>query len=142
MTDLVAHLTRQAAFGRATFGPGPRTEGVLKHIETEIEEVRKADAAEDLDELVKEWTDIAILGLDGLIRAVREHLESLPIKDRDGKLVMRDASHKPIPHDVVARIAVENIVAKQGKNELRNWPDWRLMSADQPIEHDRANGVQ
>ena len=35
MTDLIAHLTRQGAFGRATFGPGPRTEGVLKHIESE-----------------------------------------------------------------------------------------------------------
>lgn len=27
MTDLIAHLTRQGAFGRATFGPGPLTEG-------------------------------------------------------------------------------------------------------------------
>ena len=71
MTDLIAHLTRQGAFGRATFGPGPRTEGVLKHIESEIEEVRRAAEEGDLDELVKEWTDIAILGLDGLIRAVR-----------------------------------------------------------------------
>lgn len=59
MTDLIAHLTRQGAFGRATFGPGPRTEGVLKHIESEIEEVRRAAAEGDLDELVKEWTDIA-----------------------------------------------------------------------------------
>ena len=49
MTDLIAHLTRQGAFGRATFGPGPRTEGVLKHIESEIEEVRRAAEEGDLD---------------------------------------------------------------------------------------------
>ena len=42
MTDLIAHLTRQGAFSLATFGP--RTEGVLKHIESEIEEVRRAAA--------------------------------------------------------------------------------------------------
>ena len=56
MTDLIAHLTRQGAFGRATFGPGPRTEGVLKHIESEIDmisrlskrllKIRKPKAAE------------------------------------------------------------------------------------------------
>ena len=121
MTDLIAHLTRQGAFSRATFGPGPRTEGVLKHIESEIEEVRRAAAEGDLDELVKEWTDIAILGLDGLIRAVRQKLESLPVQDRDGKTAY-------ISHDAVARIAVDNIVCKQAEDVLRvlrDWPDWR-----------------
>ena len=56
MHDLIAHLTSQGAFGRATFGPGPRTEGVLKHIESEIDmssrlskrllKIRKPKAAE------------------------------------------------------------------------------------------------
>jgi hypothetical protein len=30
--------------------------------------------------------------------------------------------------------------AKQAKNESRTWPDWRTMSEDGAIEHDRANG--
>ena len=136
MTDLIAHLTRQGAFGRATFGPGPRTEGVLKHIESEIEEVRRAAADGDLDELVKEWTDIAILGLDGLIRAVRAREEAFNAQR------MLSLARPYITHDEVARIAVDNIVGKQAKNEMRDWPDWRGKSEDQPIEHDRSQGVQ
>lgn len=136
MTDLIAHLTRQGAFGRATFGPGHRTEGVLKHIESEIEEVRRAAADGDLDELVKEWTDIAILGLDGLIRAVRAREEAFNAQR------MLSLARPYITHDEVARIAVDNIVGKQAKNEMRDWPDWRGKSEDQPIEHDRSQGVQ
>ena len=136
MTDLIAHLTRQGAFGWATFGPGPRTEGVLKHIESEIEEVRRAAEEGDLDELVKEWTDIAILGLDGLIRAVRAREEAFNAQR------MLSLARPYITHDEVARIAVDNIVGKQAKNEMRNWPDWRGKSEDQPIEHDRSQGVQ
>ena len=136
MTDLIAHLTRQGAFGRASFGPGPRTEGVLKHIESEIEEVRRAAEEGDLDELVKEWTDIAILGLDGLIRAVRAREEAFNAQR------MLSLARPYITHDEVARIAVDNIVAKQAKNEMRDWPDWRGKSEDQPIEHDRSQGVQ
>ena len=136
MTDLIAHLTRQGAFGRATFGPGPRTEGVLKHIESEIEEVRRAAEEGDLDELVKEWTDIAILGLDGLIRAVRAREEAFNAQR------MLSLARPYITHDEVARIAVDNIVGKQAKNEMRDWPDWRGKSEDQPIEHDRSQGVQ
>lgn len=136
MTDLIAHLTRQGAFSRATFGPGPRTEGVLKHIESEIEEVRRAAAEGDLDELVKEWTDIAILGLDGLIRAVRAHEEAFNAQR------MLSLARPYITHDEVARIAVDNIVGKQAKNEMRDWPDWRGKSEDHPIEHDRSQGVQ
>ena len=139
MTDLIAHLTRQGAFGRATFGPGPRTEGVLKHIESEIEEVRRAAEEGDLDELVKEWTDIAILGLDGLIRAVRAQQET---KLQSLKGNYRLLVPEYITHDEVARIAVDNIVIKQAKNEMRDWPDWRGKSEDQPIEHDRSQGVQ
>ena len=137
MTDLIAHLTRQGAFGRATFGPGPRTEGVLKHIESEIEEVRRAAAEGDLDKLVKEWTDIAILGLDGLIRAVRAREEAF-----NAQRMLSFLARPYITHDAVARIAVDNIVGKQAKNEMRDWPDWRGKSEDQPIEHDRSQGVQ
>jgi hypothetical protein len=137
--DLISHLTRQAAFGRATFGPGPRTEGVLKHIESEMKEVRDAIAVGDLDDAVKEWTDIVILGLDGLLRAVRQR-EEIRLASTEYSLVRN--GEKYITNDEVAQIAVESILWKQGKNEQREYPDWRGMSADVPIEHDRAVGVQ
>ena len=110
----------------------------------------------DLDELVKEWTDIAILGLDGLIRAVRAREEAINaeklaraerMKQDRGFFSFshycREYGARPyITHDEVARIAVDNIVGKQAKNEMRDWPDWRGKSEDQPIEHDRSQGVQ
>jgi hypothetical protein len=105
---------------------------VLQHIETEIEEVRKAKEAGNLDELIKEWTDIAILGLDGLLRAVRAREECKPTS----------GNWPWISHDTVAFLAMQSLVAKQGKNEQRVWPDWRTMRADAPIEHDRTQGVQ
>jgi hypothetical protein len=96
-----------------TFGPGRRREGILKHIEKEIEEVRSGDGDPE------EWVDIVILGLDGLTR-------ELASRDK-GQLVAR-----------VAQRAAAMIQAKQSKNEARTWPDWRTMSEDQAIEHDRS----
>ena len=63
MFDLVAHLYRQRAFSRATFGPGARTKGVLDHIRKEITEVERAP--HDLSE----WVDLILLSLDGAWRA-------------------------------------------------------------------------
>lgn len=122
MFDFIAHLTRQAAFSRATFGPGPRTKGVIEHITKEFREVEKATSAA---ERAEEWTDIAILGLDGLLRACREKLE-------------KGMPAGPVSNDMVAAEAMMQIVGKQQKNELRDWPDWRTMSADGAIEHVRS----
>tara|TARA_Y100000593_G_scaffold83521_1_gene157477 strand:+ start:11465 stop:11959 length:495 start_codon:yes stop_codon:yes gene_type:complete len=140
MTDLVAHLTRQAAFSRATFGPGPRTKGVQDHIRKELDEIEDVysnpenhiDVQPVLSQhsaeaqvhraAAAEWTDVAILGLDGLTRAI-------------------SAAHPDWHFSLVAAKAVEMIVAKQGKNELRDWPDWRTMSADKAIEHDRTKDI-
>lgn len=58
---------------------------------------------------VKEWIDVVILGLDGAWRAGYS------------------------PDQIIAALA-----AKQAKNEARTWPDWRTMSPDQAIEHDRT----
>jgi hypothetical protein len=130
--DLVAHLYRQRAFSRATFGPGDRTLGVTDHILKEVEEVRKAkaktDAANEVlsgsfqmhsqyvnasnlankarQELIFEWVDLVLLSLDGLWRTGASIEE-----------------------------AVEMIRAKQEKNENRNWPDWRTAAPDQAIQH-------
>lgn len=149
--DLIAHLTRQAAFSRATFGPGPRTKGVTDHIRKELEEVEKCyeertrtvitgsfeDAMTgkmkpiekqvpvDLSieerhaDAAAEWADVAILGLDGLLRSI-------------------SAANPDWTFDRVAREAASMILAKQGKNELRDWPDWRQASSDKAIEHVRG----
>lgn len=58
---------------------------------------------------IMEWVDVIILAFDGAWRA----------------------GWKP------AEI-VEAIVAKQTRNEARNWPDWRTADADKAIEHVRS----
>jgi len=56
-------LERAAAWSRDTFGPGPRTAGVLDHIRKELAEVEAAPAD------VTEWIDLVLLALDGALRA-------------------------------------------------------------------------
>jgi len=61
--NLEKHIESQRVWSKRTFGDGPRTEGILKHIEAEMREVR--EHPEDLFE----WIDIVILALDGAWRA-------------------------------------------------------------------------
>lgn len=61
--DLVQHLYRQRAFSLNTFGPGPRTKGVIDHITKELKEIE----AEPTD--LYEWVDLVLLSLDGAWRA-------------------------------------------------------------------------
>ena len=145
MFDMIAHFTRQAAFSRATFGPGPRTKGVIDHVKKELREVENIyepgytvliskkttrNGVEEIREApherqrhgaaAEEWTDVTILGIDGLTRAIW-------------------ASKPEWTADQVAQQAVEFILAKQGKNEKRNWPDYRTAPADAAIEHVRGH---
>lgn len=75
-----------------------------------IDHIRK-----ELDEVAaapddaSEWADIVILALDGAMRAGIE------------------------PQDVI-----DAVIAKQAKNEAREWPDWRGLPADRAIEHVRT----
>ena len=57
----------------------------------------------------REWIDVIILGFDGLLRTGIDPAE-----------------------------AVSEIVAKQTKNEGRDWPDWRTVDPNKAIEHDRS----
>jgi hypothetical protein len=57
----------------------------------------------------EEWIDVIILGFDGLLRTGIDPVE-----------------------------AVAEIVAKQTKNEGRDWPDWRKADPNKAIEHDRS----
>ena len=130
------HLARQCAVGREKFGPNERRNGVREHILQEFEEI---DAAVDQNEVALEWTDIVILAMDGHLRAVREMLrEKLkgapegPNTDAHGNLI--GFSGEPT-NDCVAGVALTMITTKQGKNELRDFGDWRGASEDEPINH-------
>lgn len=104
--DLVAHLTNQQEFSFKTFGPlgeGQGVDGTLNHVEKEIEELRLNPRDK------KEWTDLIILGFDGLIKLGCN------------------------PEEIVALI-----MAKQIKNENRQWPDWRTVNKSKAIEHIRT----
>jgi hypothetical protein len=61
-----AHIERQRAWSRETFGPGTRTAGVLDHIRRELDEVQAAPGD------VTEWADVVILAFDGAWRAGHE----------------------------------------------------------------------
>ena len=117
MDDFVAHLARQMAWSKATFGPGARTAGVADHIGKEIVEVKTASSHA---ERAKEWVDVAILGLDGLTREIWAN------------------SGYSISADEAAAIAVSAIREKQAKNERRDWPDWRKADPNKAIEHNRG----
>jgi hypothetical protein len=61
--NLKKYVENQQIWSKKTFGPGNRTEGVIKHIFKEFEEIRKKP-----DDLL-EWVDVIILALDGAWRA-------------------------------------------------------------------------
>ncbi len=73
-SEIADYVRRQRLWSKVTFGPGRRTEGILKHIEKEMQEVREEP------ESPKEWLDIVILALDGAWRTgaspaeIRGHL--------------------------------------------------------------------
>lgn len=74
-----------------------------------LDHIRKELVEIELDPTGFEWIDVIILALDGAWRAGHE------------------------PQEII-----DAIVNKQAKNENRVWPDWRTMSADKAIEHDRT----
>lgn len=59
----IGYLKKQIAWSRKTFGPGRRTVGICKHIESELKEIQANPG--DLFE----WLDVVILALDGAWRA-------------------------------------------------------------------------
>ncbi|ARB06145.1 hypothetical protein FDH38_gp091 [Dinoroseobacter phage vB_DshS-R5C] len=135
------HLSRQCAVGREKFGPGERTKGVMDHIRKEFDEI---EAEETPDGRAEEWTDVAILGLDGLLRAVREMLRKQLSKqevphginvDRGGNILGYNGEPT---NDFVAAVACRMIRQKQAKNELRDFGNWRDKSEDVAIEHTRG----
>ena len=115
--DLIEHLKRQFAFSRGTFGPGERRASVIDHIRKELREVETSDGEP------AEWGDVVILGLDGLMRALKKR-------------------HPRETTSEIARMAATVILLKQEKNEDREWPDWRTAPSDRAIEHLRHRQTQ
>ena len=108
---------KQQEFSETTFGPGDRTNGVIAHIRSELVEVE-----EQYDlllvsrykskiklKIASEIADIIILAID---LAWRLGLRSSDIESA--------------------------LTRKLLKNKNRQWPDWRTMSKDEPIEHIRG----
>jgi len=62
---------------------------------------------------LSEWIDVVILAMDGFWR-----------------------------HGGSAADLMPRLLAKQQKNMARSWPDWRTMSEDQAIEHNRAGASE
>lgn len=129
------HLARQCAVGREKFGPGVRTKGVMEHIKQEFDEIL---TAESLEEAAEEWTDVVILAMDGHLRAVREKLreqmggaEGVQV-DPAGNVIGWNGEPT---NDFVAAVALRLIRQKQGKNELRDFANWRDASEDEAINH-------
>jgi hypothetical protein len=114
----VVHILMQAIpWSEKTFGPGPRTEALTKHIRKELAEIE----AKPLD--VKEWIDVMILGFDGAWRCLVERNTS---------------SGNPQYHpDYFAMRVLEALEEKYRENFARTWPDWRTAPKGEPIEHVR-----
>ena len=113
MTSFEDYLKRLAVWSRGTFGAGQHTERVIDHIKKELDELASAGGGER----PFEWADVAMLGLDGLMR-------SLIAQGNDT--------------DDAAERAVQHIITKQNINERRDWPDWRTANPEKAIEHDRS----
>lgn len=75
-----------------------------------IDHIRKELAEIEADPHdLSEWVDVIILAMDGFWR-----------------------------HGGTAESLMPALLAKQAKNMARAWPDWRTMSEDRAIEHDRS----
>jgi len=124
MTDFVEYLARQVAVSRCNFGPNERTLGVIDHIKKELKEVEAEDTPEGR---AKEWNDVVILALDGATRAMREAIRA-----------HSKNMYEPTADDIAREVVLAIKQKQQGKNELRDWPDWRTVPEDKAIEHKRG----
>lgn len=98
MFDFKAYLEVQIKWSGIVFGQGPRTEGILKHIAKESDEVR----AEPYD--LEEWIDIVILAFDGAWRAghspsdIMAKMSAKQITNLDRKWHVPESGDEPVKH--------------------------------------------
>jgi len=120
--DLVAHIKRQIEFSHQTFGPGPRTKGVLDHIKKEMIEIEE----HPLD--LKEWVDVIILGIDGAWRAgytAEQIVQALHAKQSEN-----ESRHWPDWRTADTDKAIEHIRDPR----LMSGEEWVGMSVDERRE--------
>lgn len=60
---LIQWIEKHREWSKETFGEGPHTEGLCRHIEKELDEIRENPKE------IMEWIDVIILALDGAWRA-------------------------------------------------------------------------
>jgi hypothetical protein len=58
-----AYIQNHIQWSRKTFGEGPKVEGIIKHIQKELNEIRENPSN------LEEWVDVMILAIDGAWRA-------------------------------------------------------------------------
>ena len=112
-------ITHQILFSLKTFGPGLRQEGLLRHIEKEMNEVRSAD-----EHAVDEWADIILLAIDGAWRSWNQ---------------IDDIESAPLDYAVfIAQGVSKAIELKLLENQYRRqWPELGTVPEDAPTEHIR-----
>lgn len=113
---MLEYVARHIAFSRGAFGPGERNEGITDHIQKELKEIEREDTP--LGKM-QEWTDCAILSLDGMWRCA-------------------EAAFPGLSNEALAAIVCSELALKQEKNINRKWPDWRTAEPGKAIEHDRS----
>lgn len=72
---IAEYMAHASVWSHRTFGPGPRTLGVVAHIRKEIAEIE--DEPADLSE----WADLVILALDGCWRAMIDWTDPHDVPD-------------------------------------------------------------
>lgn len=93
MNSLTAYLERQWHWSAKTFGIGRRSEGICKHIEKELAEIRANP--DDLDE----WIDVIILAMDGYWRHGGKPLDLLPRLQAKQRVNFARTWPEPQPED-------------------------------------------
>jgi hypothetical protein len=97
MVDIETIITWQRNWSSRTFGAGRRTEGLCRHIEKELAEIRSKP--DDLEE----WIDVVLLAMDGAWRAgytaaqVAEALTAKQLKNHARKWDVR-GQDEPCEH--------------------------------------------
>lgn len=154
--DLIAHLKRQFAFSEKAFGPSTSTEGIKKHILSELEEIKK-DPSD-----IYEWVDVLILAIDAARREGQTVEEvSKWFESPDKEMVLnngiqeiqtrlnhsspswRDIAGSAMAGALAFGIGIKPVLnalsEKQAINEARKWPDWKSVPAGQPIFHEKES---
>lgn len=109
-----AHLERQREFSVRTFGPGPRRNGVLAHIEKELDEIRETEGGD-----ASEWADVVILALDGALRA--GHVPQAVLDAILAKQELNERRKWPDPANFTGGEAIEHI--RDSGDPYANWDE-------------------